>query len=1494
MAPDIVDRSLSSDSGDRTRYANPDRSSPSRRIAGHTPDGNADIRTGRMFLLTFWPIILLAALVAPAFAQPYSMRLGPTWVVGVTGVFPANVPLSNYQWEAGISKASGTFGNADGGSTVFHGYNVECTLIAYSRTVPPPKGVIPRSPAGVTLRCRDTNGGGVGPTLDITGYSDVRFRWIRNINSPGLLDQHQYLELWDGQGANYQMTNPCVGSGGSGCDGQVIWNYPAGQGLDVVGWGAAFDIRFLRWGPVTVTRMGTKPPVEVPSVHASYMEFNLENSLADTSGRGLNITIGGSGTCSTNCTFVSSPTYGPIAGFGGDQIGLAANQTITLDGTYSFSSKNLNGVPASYAWTLASKQYAAMDGTLGSPIASTTAMVLNDKLGTYVVSLVVTDSNGTSPPVTSKICAVPENADHTLKYYPNPATGVDSPDIRFQTGKLYRYGTSAYPAVDSILKLYAEQLDFHIPLAGTTAYSGTVHVTNSGGIYHVICDTPGTCGFASHWRNYWTGGALTSIVVASNVATATISAPHGFIVGRRLTISQTGSGAMASSCPGGADLYCHGYYVVTGVPTATTLTFTTSGVPNGTYTASNLHLTGGVNEPNSGLPLANYFCLGSCPSYVPLADSNLTSIVVAGTTATVTTAVPHGLEVGQMLNVGATNVPGLDSLNWIISAVPTTTTFQFSTVPIRGGVTETSVVPPGTYTVSQSYIEAEESDYIFVWWNAPGDGKGRYTDAAVAVNSDNDITISTGALNNTSINDASTGHQFSKGSRLEISAGWTNSNASWTYYEAPLALFRQFLQTGLDTYLTKFRNVTDTQWSIALDHGFSGYAFGESRVFALYSVIVRALDAYPQWWPGIVNKLDNGGANPCRYNTAALPQGYGFAELRDYSYYLMYNAAVARSAMTSGGAADTTTRATYCTYTRQCVNNVFASTQLANGSWVMDPSNGNRGYPYAGPGVYTWMMGLTTSGLAATHILMTDGVSCPAISDKAAVAATALSTLKSAIDFQLTQGYDSNLGAFYSVNFTYAPNGGSADELGGTITVTNGSPAVTGSGTTFLSSFLPNGATLLQVDDTHTAIGQGIVSSVASNTAMTLSAPWSGGTPALGYSKSSSCATVTGSGTLHLTNNSSNVTYTGATDLRTIFLPDATTYLQPYSLTNRSMFHIRGVTANTLTLGYYSNGNPVDEPWQGTNLDTTTWKRVNGGCTDVCGPKSTAASCAGFASGGGLPYGGGFIGDAGNNIEQLHGIGYYYSVSGDASYKTQLSDLLNHTFYPGMQPYLPQLAKQYGQIGGAGNNPNALAYLAVVGPCSTLSFAPTSASAAIGGATGTFDATVTDSSCDRSVTSSAPSWLTCTANCSGTGSVTGIGWTAAANAGTARSATLTGGGVSFTVTQSGSVTCTYSLAPTSHNYPATGAAQSVTLTASDSSCAWTATYPDAWLTGSASGTGTQTFNVTAAANVGSSRSSTATIAGQSYAATQDAAGVTGGPSTLISGGYLMTGGVIMQ
>jgi len=103
------------------------------------------------------------------------------------------------------------------------------------------------------------------------------------------------------------------------------------------------------------------------------------------------------------------------------------------------------------------------------------------------------------------------------------------------------------------------------------------------------------------------------------------------------------------------------------------------------------------------------------------------------------------------------------------------------------------------------------------------------------------------------------------------------------------------------------------------------------------------------------------------------------------------------------------------------------------------------------------------------------------------------------------------------------------------------------------------------------------------------------------------------------------------------------------------------------------------------------------------------------------------------------------------------------------------------------------------GPCVDLSFFPSSATPIAAGGIGTFNASVTDSSCNRGLSSSA-GWLTCTANCSGTGSVSGIGWTAAANAGASRSATLfTSTGVVFSVTQGavvvGSPATGISLAP---------------------------------------------------------------------------------------------------
>ena len=105
-----------------------------------------------------------------------------------------------------------------------------------------------------------------------------------------------------------------------------------------------------------------------------------------------------------------------------------------------------------------------------------------------------------------------------------------------------------------------------------------------------------------------------------------------------------------------------------------------------------------------------------------------------------------------------------------------------------------------------------------------------------------------------------------------------------------------------------------------------------------------------------------------------------------------------------------------------------------------------------------------------------------------------------------------------------------------------------------------------------------------------------------------------------------------------------------------------------------------------------------------------------------------------------------------------------------------------------------------------------------------------------------------------------------------RTANITIGGQTFTVTQAGAAACSYSLNPTSHNATAAGGASSFDVTTT-AGCGWTSSGVPAWITGGpASGTGTTTINFTVAANPDPrSRNANITIGGQTFAVTQAAA-----------------------
>ena len=168
----------------------------------------------------------------------------------------------------------------------------------------------------------------------------------------------------------------------------------------------------------------------------------------------------------------------------------------------------------------------------------------------------------------------------------------------------------------------------------------------------------------------------------------------------------------------------------------------------------------------------------------------------------------------------------------------------------------------------------------------------------------------------------------------------------------------------------------------------------------------------------------------------------------------------------------------------------------------------------------------------------------------------------------------------------------------------------------------------------------------------------------------------------------------------------------------------------------------------------------------------------------------------------------------------------------------------------------------------TYSLSPGSHSASASGGASSF-AVNTASGCAWT-SSGVPAWIT-GVPASGTGATT-INFMVAANPDpTPRSANISIGGQTFSVTQA-ALACSFSLNPTSHSAAAAGGSSSFDVNTT-SSCGWTSSGVPSWITGvPASGTGTTTINFTVAANSDpSSRSANIVIGGQTFAVTQSAA-----------------------
>jgi len=156
-------------------------------------------------------------------------------------------------------------------------------------------------------------------------------------------------------------------------------------------------------------------------------------------------------------------------------------------------------------------------------------------------------------------------------------------------------------------------------------------------------------------------------------------------------------------------------------------------------------------------------------------------------------------------------------------------------------------------------------------------------------------------------------------------------------------------------------------------------------------------------------------------------------------------------------------------------------------------------------------------------------------------------------------------------------------------------------------------------------------------------------------------------------------------------------------------------------------------------------------------------------------------------------------------------------------------------------------------------------------ATGSVTVTPSDSACAWTAASNA-SWIDVTAGSAGTGTGTVSYSIAVNNMLAARTGTLAIAGQTFTITQSGKSACTYALSPTAYAFSSAGAAGSVAVTPSSTTCTWTAIINNSWITVTAgsSGTGAGSVSYSIAANTAQdSRTGTLTIAGQTFTVIQE-------------------------
>ena len=177
----------------------------------------------------------------------------------------------------------------------------------------------------------------------------------------------------------------------------------------------------------------------------------------------------------------------------------------------------------------------------------------------------------------------------------------------------------------------------------------------------------------------------------------------------------------------------------------------------------------------------------------------------------------------------------------------------------------------------------------------------------------------------------------------------------------------------------------------------------------------------------------------------------------------------------------------------------------------------------------------------------------------------------------------------------------------------------------------------------------------------------------------------------------------------------------------------------------------------------------------------------------------------------------------------------------------------------------------------TSTVSPGSATLAATGGDGTFTLGSSDPACQWTATSDQP-WLSVTSGAGGTGGRT-VGFSAAANAGPERGATITVGNSVFNVTQENG--CSYLINPASSIVSGSAGSGSFGISTSVG-CVWTAVSNNSFITttSSGSGNGTVTFNYSLNDQSNVPRTGTISVAGSTFTLTQSGCSVSLNPTNV--------------